>query len=118
MLISGGRGQCSSDASIGVGYSHSASARHASDEAEELNEEVSIFLILLKPYKLQLCLLSKTLDLGWPPNSDVWLPIKGPSLPCNTTLSPTCLPMQLPEYTACVQTPGILVSKTGHNTIS
>lgn len=47
MLISGGRGQCSSDASIGVGYSHSASARHASDEAEELNEEVNNFLILL-----------------------------------------------------------------------
>lgn len=47
MLISGGRGQCSSDASIGVGYSHSASARHASDEAEELNEEVNLFLILL-----------------------------------------------------------------------
>ncbi|KAK9916863.1 hypothetical protein WJX75_008095 [Coccomyxa subellipsoidea] len=35
------KGQCSSDASIGVGYSHSASARHASDEAEELNEETS-----------------------------------------------------------------------------
>ena len=35
------RGQCSSDASIGVGYSHSASARHASDDAEELNEEVN-----------------------------------------------------------------------------
>ncbi len=34
------RGQCSSDASIGVGYSHSANARQASDEAEELNEQV------------------------------------------------------------------------------
>ncbi|BDA41146.1 hypothetical protein COCOBI_01-8010 [Coccomyxa sp. Obi] len=35
------KGQCSSDASIGVGYSHSANARHASDEAEELNEQTS-----------------------------------------------------------------------------